>query len=155
TYTNTTSDRPHERDNFFKLNARQDFRFNDRIQVYLITDLSNGTQSNHRPLTVDNRFYPYQLFRDGAGNNLSVPYMRYLSDEVRHDFEQRSRINLDYKRLDEVGLGNTTNDALLNRIISGVSLKILKNLKFEGTYGFIKGSHKRTAFDDEASYLVR
>lgn len=155
TYTNTTSNRPQERDNFFKLNARQDFRFNDRIQVYLITDLSNAVQSNQRMLTVDNRFYPYQLFRDGAGNNLSVPYMRYLSEDVRLDFEARSRINLDYNPLDEVGLGNTTNDALINRIISGVSLKIVKNLKFEGTYGFIKGSHKRTAFDDEASYLVR
>src|SRR5690606_10053230 len=131
TYTNNTSNRPHERDNFFKVNFRQDFRFNDRIQAYLITDLSNTTQSNHRNLAVNSGFYPYQLFRDAAGNNLSIPYMRYLSDDVRRDFEQRSRIGLDYNPLDEVMLGESTADALLNRIISSVSLKLVDGLKFE------------------------
>lgn len=155
TYTNTTTNRPEDRDNFFKLNFRQDFRFNERLQVYVITDLSNSIINTHRNIAADNRFYPYQLFKDDNGNNLSIPYMRYLSDSLRLAFQQRSRINLDYIPLNEVGLGSTKNDALLNRIISGVSLKIIKGLKFEGTYGYIKGNRKTTAFDDEQSYLVR
>lgn len=155
TYTNNTSNRPHDRDNFFKVNLRQDFRFNDRLQAYLITDLSNTARSNRRNLAVDHGFYPYQLFRDAAGSNLSVPYMRYLSNEVRRDFEQRSGIGLDYNPLDEVRFGRSTTDELLNRVIGGVSLKLVDGLSFEGTYGFVKGSRKGTAFDDEASYLVR
>ncbi len=142
TYTNTTSDRPEDRNNFFKINFRQDFRFTDRIQLYLITDLSNSITKNRRNINIDNRFYPYQLFKDNNGNNLPVSYMRYLSDSVRTDFQNRSRINLDYVPLDDASSGSTTNDALLNRIIAGVSLKLFKGLKFEGTYGFIKETGK-------------
>ena len=155
TYTNATSNRPKEQDNFFKLNFRQDLRFNDRLQMFLITDLSNSIVNNKRNIAVDNRFYPYQLFQDQSGNNLSIPYMRYLSDSVRNVFQDRSRINLDYNPLNEVDLGYTKTDALLNRIISGVTLRILDGLKFEGTYGYIKGNRKITSFDNEQSYLVR
>ncbi len=155
TYTNTTSNRPKDRDDYFKLNFRQDFKFNDRIQFYLITDLSNSIVKNQRNIAVDYGFYPYQLFRDANGNNLPVSYMRYLSDSVRQVFQSRSRINLDYNPLDEVGLGNTKSDALLNRIVGGASIKLFRGLKFEGTYGYIKGSKKTTSFDDAQSYLVR
>ncbi|MBS1567107.1 MAG: SusC/RagA family TonB-linked outer membrane protein [Bacteroidetes bacterium] len=154
-YTNTKSNRPQDSDNFFKLNLRQDFRFNDRIQAFLITDLSNSIVKSKRNIAVDNRFYPYQLFRDAAGNNLSIPYMRYLSDSIRNDYQQRSRVNLDYNPLNEVNLGSTKNDALLNRVLGGATIKIFKGLKFEGTYGYIKGSRSTTSFDDEQSYLVR
>lgn len=155
TYTNTTSNRPQDRDNYFKLNFRQDFRFNDRIQVYLITDLSNSNTSSKRNLSINNRFYPYQLFRDAAGNSIPIPYMRYLSDSIRYAFQERSRIDLDYDPLKEMDHGYTKNDAVLNRVISGISIKLLKGLRFEGTYGIIKGNRKTISFDDEKSYLVR
>lgn len=154
-YTNTLSNRPGDKDDFFKLNLRQDLTLNDRLQVFLITDLSNSLISSKRNIAVDNRFYPYQLFRDGNGNNLSIPYMRYLSDSVKNVFEQQSRINLDYNPLNEVDMGYTKADALLNRIIGGITLKLLDGLKFEGTYGYIKGNTKITSYDDEQSYLVR
>ncbi len=86
---------------------------------------------------------------------MSVPYIRYLSEPSRALFQDQSRINLDYNPLDEVNRGYTKNDALLNRVIGGVSLKIFEGLKFEGTYGYIKGTRETKAFDDELSYLVR
>lgn len=154
-YTGEVSNRPGEKNNSFKINARQDFRFNDRFQVYLITDLSNTIRSNGRTLPIDYGFYPYQLFRDGNGNNLDIPYMWYLSEDVRRDFEQRSRIDLNYNPLDEVRLGNTSSDIMRNRFIAGVSWKLLGKLKFEGTYGYIRGSQTQESFDDQHSYLVR
>lgn len=154
-YVNRRTDRPKDSDNYFKINFRQDFRFNDRIQLYLITDLSNSVVKNQRNLAIDYRYYPYQLFQDAQGNHLPVSYMRYLSDSVRNDFQSRSRVNLDYNPLDEVNLGSTKTDAVLNRVIGGATIKLLKGLRFEGTYGYIKGNRKTTSFDDEQSYLVR
>lgn len=154
-YTGTRTNRPGDKNNFFKVNLRQDFRLNDRIQLYLITDLTNTTTSGKRNIEVDNRFYPYQLFQRTDGTSISIPYMRYLSDSVRMAFQSRSRIDLDYNPLDEVNYGTTRSDAFLNRIVSGLSVRLFNGLKFEGTYGYIKGSNTTTIFDSEKSYLVR
>ena len=155
TYTNATDNRPQDSDNNFKINLRQDFRFSDRFKVYLITDLSNTLSNSRRNIAVDNKFYPYQLFRDQAGNNLSIPYMRYLSEPVHQQFQAKSGIDLDYNPLDEVNLGYTKSEDLHNRIVGGITLDILKGLRFEGTYGYIKGLSETKSFDDEKSYLVR
>lgn len=155
TYTNTTSPRPGEKDNFFKLNFRQDFRFTDAIQLYIITDLSSSARSNGRNIDIDNRFYPYQLFKDRSGQPLHVDYMRYLSDSVRNAFQDRSRIDLGYVPLDETGWGSTKTGALQSRVIGGAAIRLFKGLRFEGTYGYIRSNTKITSFDDQRSYLVR
>jgi TonB-linked SusC/RagA family outer membrane protein len=154
-YTNTQSNRPGELNNTYKVNLRQDFNLHKYIQAYLITDLTNNIASSKRTINVDNRFYPYQLFKDDAGNNLSMPYMATLSDSTRIAYENRSKISLDYNPLNEYDFGYTKTNALLNRIISGVTVKLLPGLRFEGTYGYIKGSNNTTSFVDEKSHLVR
>jgi TonB-linked SusC/RagA family outer membrane protein len=154
-YTNNQSNRPGEKNNTYKANLRQDFNFHKNIQLYLITDLTNAVSSSKRNINVDNRFYPYQLFRDGNGNNLSMPYMATLSDSTRIAFENRSRISLDYNPLNEFDYGYNKTDALMNRMIAGASIKLLPGLRFEGTYGYIKGANKTTSYDDEKSFPVR
>lgn len=154
-YTNTTSPRPGDKNNSYKANLRQDFRVNERLQFYLITDLTNTTGSTKRVPAIDNRFYPYQLFRDQDGNNIAVPYIGNLSDDVRLDYEARSRVNLNYVPLDEINYGFTKNEMLLNRITGGVKLELVKGLRFEGVYGYIKGADKATSYDDAKSYAVR
>lgn len=154
-FTDVQSNRPGEKNQSYKINLRQDFNLNKRIKLYLITDLTNTVNSSKRTIDVDNNFYPYQLFRDANGNNLSIPYVKYLSDSLRADYETRSRINLDYNPLDEFNYGYTKTDALLNRIIGGASIKLLKGLRFEGVYGYIKGSNKTSSFDSDKSYSVR
>jgi TonB-linked SusC/RagA family outer membrane protein len=154
-YTNNQSDRPGEKNNTYKANLRQDFNVHKNIQFYLITDLTNAVSSSKRTIDVDNRFYPYQLFKDNSGNNLSMPYMTTLSDSTRIAFENRSRISLDYNPLNDFEYGYTKTDALLNRMIAGASIKLLPGLKFEGTYGYIKGSNKTSSYDDEKSFPVR
>lgn len=153
--TNEQNNQPGDKNKSYKINLRQDFKFNDNINMFLITDLTNNNTSSKRPLGVDSRFLPYQLFRDSNGNNISMPYMGYVSEENRMDFEQRSRISLDYNPLNEFDYGYTKNNALLNRIIGGVNVNFLKNLKFEGVYGFIKGYNDVKMYDDTQSYGVR
>ncbi|MNJ95651.1 TonB dependent receptor [compost metagenome] len=154
-YTNTVSNRPGEKNNVYKVNLRQDIFLGSRIQLNLITDLTNSLSNTKRNIEIDNNFYPYQMFQDAAGNSISMPYMQYLSDENRIDYQNRSRINLDYNPLDEVDFGYTKNNNFLSRNILGVNVKLLKGLKFEGTYGYIKGNGKIDVYDDTKSYKVR
>jgi TonB-linked SusC/RagA family outer membrane protein len=154
-YTNTRSPRPGDENNSYKINFRQDLNINKHLQLYLITDLTNTRITTKRNVNIDSRFYPYQLFRDGNGKDLSLAYMGLLSDSMRQDFEGRSRVNLDYIPLDEVNYGHTKSDGLLARITAGVTIKLFKGLKFEGLYGYVKGNNKTTSFDGEKSYQVR
>nr|WP_315152513.1 SusC/RagA family TonB-linked outer membrane protein [uncultured Flavobacterium sp.] len=153
--TNEQNNTPGDKNKSYKINLRQDFKFNDKINMYLITDLTNNVTSSKRALEVDSRFLPYQLFRDADGNNISMPHMGILSEENRLDYEQRSRISLDYNPLNEFDYGSTKTNSLLNRIIGGVNVNFLKDLKFEGVYGFIKGYNDSKIYDDTQSYGVR
>ncbi|MBV8251517.1 MAG: SusC/RagA family TonB-linked outer membrane protein [Chitinophaga sp.] len=154
-YTNTTSPRPGEQNNSYKANLRQDFNINKWLQAYLITDVTNTITSSNREPAIDYRFYPYQLFQDANGKNLSVPYIGYLSDSTRIAWQNRSGIGLDYVPLDEVNYGHTKSDNLLDRITGGVKVHLFKGLRFEGVYGYVKGTNRTTSFDDEKSYAVR
>lgn len=154
-YTGTQSNRPGDKNNSYKINLRQDIRINPVLQVYVISDLTNTKTSSLRNIAVDNRFLPYQLFKDNQGNNLSMPYVGYLSDSTRLAYEARSRVSLDYNPLDEVNYGVTKSDALLTRLTGGLTLKLFKGLRFEGVYGYIKGSNRTTSYDDAKSYPVR
>lgn len=154
-YTNTVSNRPGENSNDYKINLRQDFSLGERVQLNLITDVTNSTNNNPRNIAIDHNFYPYQLFKDATGNSISMPYMQYLSDENRIDYQNRSQINLNYNPLDEVNYGYTKNNNFISRNILGLNVKLLKGLKFEGTYGFMKRSGKTDTYDDTKSYKVR
>ncbi len=154
-YTDDQSNRPGEDNDTYKINLRQDYYLNEDIHLYLIADLTQTVASAKRTINIDNRFYPYQLFRDANGNNLSMPYMGYLSDSVRIDFQNRSNINLDYNPLDEFNYGYTKNNSLANRIVGGASINLFKNLQFKGLYAYVKENKKTTSYDDEKSYRVR
>ena len=154
-YTDMQSNRPGEKNNTFKINARQDFHFNDYLDLYLITGLTNRTTRTPRNIEVDNRFLPYQLFKDNAGNPLSVAYVKQLSDSTRNAFEQKSGIGLDYNPLLERQYGYTDYDLLSARITTGLTAKLAKGLTFSGVYGFFRTAEKTRSFDDSRSYLVR
>jgi TonB-linked SusC/RagA family outer membrane protein len=155
TYTNNQNTTPGDEDKLYKLNARQDLKINNFISAYAITDFSKSKLSSKRNLNVSSGFLPYQLFRDNDGKNLSMSYMTNLSDEVRTDFEGRSRISLDYNPLDEFNRGSTDTDGFMSRIIGGINVNIIDGLKFVGTYGYIVGNNKTSSFDSQDSYTVR
>ncbi|HEU4551989.1 MAG TPA: SusC/RagA family TonB-linked outer membrane protein [Chitinophaga sp.] len=154
-YTGTQSNRPGETNNTYKINIRQDYSVNKRLDVYLITDLTNTRTSSPRNIEADNRFLPYQLFRNAAGNPLSIPYVKQLSDSTRHAFEEKSGINLDYNPLEETKYGYTKGDLFAARITGGLTFKVLDGLTFSGVYGLFKTAERIRSFDDSRSYLVR
>lgn len=154
-YTDNQSYSPGQSDNTYKINLHQDFSIGKRIQLSLITDLANEATNSPRTISPTDQFYPYQLFRDNAGNNISMPYMTSLSDAQRIDFETRSRISLDYNPLDEVNHGYNKSDILLSRNIFNANIKLIDGLTFEGSYGFVKGATRTRDFSDAQSYNVR
>lgn len=154
-YTNTVDNVPGNKNKNYKVNVRQDYQVNNFLRFHLITDLTTSKGSSKRNLNVASDFIPYQLFRDLDGNNLSVPFLTYQSDSVLRSSEARSRISLDYNPLDEFERGNTQSDNLLARINGGFKLDLFKGLKFEGTYGYIKGKNKIRDFESLQSYTVR
>ncbi|NLR80135.1 SusC/RagA family TonB-linked outer membrane protein [Chitinophaga eiseniae] len=154
-YTNMQSNRPGDKNNQYKVNLRQDMNFNKNIKLYLVSDLTNTITAAARSIDITPSFYPYQLFRDARGNNISMPYMQSFPDSSRIDFQNRSRINLDYNPLDELNYGYTKSDALMARLVAGLTVKLWKGLRFEGVYGYVKGSNKTTSYDDAKSYPVR
>jgi len=154
-YTNLVSSQPGEKNNTYKLNLRQDLQVGKFIQLNLINDLTYGVNSAKRNVQITPNFYPYQLLRDESGRNLSMPYMGEVSEEVRKDFEARSRISLDYNPLDEANYGHTESNNFLSRNVLGLSIKLWDGLKLEGTYGYTKGTGKTEIYDDIRSYRVR
>lgn len=154
-YTGTQSNRPGETNNAYKINVRQDYNVNKRMDVYLITDLTNVRTSAPRNIEADNRALPYQLFRDAQGNPLSIPYVRQLSDSTRKAFEGKSGINLDYNPLQEYGYGYTKSDLLAARVTAGLTVRLVDGLSFSGVYGLFRTTERTRSFDDSRSYLVR
>jgi TonB-linked SusC/RagA family outer membrane protein len=154
-YTNTVSTVPGDKNNNYKINIRQDFKFNNRLSVYLLTDLTYNKNGKKRNLDINYYNNPYQMFRDANGNNLSVPSMTGYSNDVLADASARARVSLDYNPLNEFDYGSTNGDNLLARLNTGFKLNIVKGLRAEGTYGFIKGKNTSSELESIQSYLVR
>ena len=154
-YTNNVSNQPGDKNNTYKVNLRQDIKAAKFLRFHVITDLSTNSASSKRNRDIDYYFYPYQLFRDADGNNLSLPFLTGLSDSTLASLEARSRISLDYNPLDEFNYGYTKNDQLMARINAGATLDIAKGLRFEGNYGYIKGNNKQRQFESLQSFAVR
>ncbi|HMO31640.1 MAG TPA: SusC/RagA family TonB-linked outer membrane protein [Lacibacter sp.] len=155
-YTNNQSFIPGEKNEQFTVNLRQDFNMNNRVKLFVITDLANNVSSNKRAVVVDNRFLPYQLFEDNAGNRPDMSYLSFITnDSVRNAFETRSRLNLKYNPLDEFDRGSTSNNGILARVTSGLTVRFSKGLRFEGTYGYARGGNTTTEYDAQNSFPVR
>ena len=154
-YTGTRSNQPGQKDDLYKINFRQDLVLNKSISLFLITDISNSQTSSPIDISLSPNFVPYQLFRDAAGNPLTINHMGDFSDARRLDYQNRSGINLEYNPLNERNLGYNKSDQLYSRIVGGGTVKILKNLRFEGNYGYNILSANATGFLDANSYTVR
>lgn len=154
-YTDNQSDQPGETNKTYKINVRQDVQLNQRIRFYLITDLSTTRQTAKRNFKYDYTFYPYQLFRDGNGNNLSIPFLTGLIADSIVSYQNKSKVNLDYNPLNEFNYGYTNTNVLLARINGGLTVKLFKGLRFEGAYGYIKGTNSQEQLERAKSWTVR
>jgi TonB-linked SusC/RagA family outer membrane protein len=153
-YTGMQNSTPDNNNNTYKVNLRQDFKFSDRIQMYLITDLTNTRSSAKRYVSPTTMFLPYTLFKDESNNNISMPWL-YFPDADRATFESKSELDLNYNPLDEVDRGYTNSNGLLARINTGLDVKLFKGLKFQGVYGLVKGNGKTRSANSDESFIFR
>ena len=172
-YTGIQNNMPGQKNNSYKINLRQDINLSQRMQISLITDLTNTVTSGNVIGITDSvtrgnaigitdgisapslAFVPYQHFRDAGGNPLTINFMGNYSDSLRMDYEARSRINLGYVPLNEIRAGYFKGTALSGRIVGGAKISLLKFLRFEGTYGYsTTASNTRTVLS-QGSYGVR
>ncbi|MDQ0108675.1 TonB-linked SusC/RagA family outer membrane protein [Chitinophaga terrae (ex Kim and Jung 2007)] len=154
-YTDSRSYVPGSSDRTFKLNTRQDFNFARWLKVYVSADLTNNNTSDNRSVTADNRFIPYQLFRDADGHSVNMPFMGYLSERQRPDIEKAGKIDMNYNPIDNAGTGFTKSNTFSGRFSTGLTVQLYKGLRFEGVYGYFKESGRRQLYDDATSYQQR
>ncbi|SEW49818.1 SusC/RagA family TonB-linked outer membrane protein [Chitinophaga arvensicola] len=154
-YTDNKSYTPGSKDNTFKLNTRQDFNFNRLLKIYVSADLTNNSTTDSRPISIDNRYLPYQLFRDDNGNSLNMPYMGYLSERERPNIEKLSKINMNYNPIDNMNTGYTKSNTFSGRFNTGITVNLYKGLKFEGVYAYVKETGKTQVYDDVSNYQQR
>ena len=153
-YTNTVDNTPGDKNNTYKLDLRQDISFSKNISAFVITALTNTITGAARPISVNYRFLPYQLFRDANGNSISMPWM-YRTDSMTSLYQSKSGVNLNYNPLDEYNNGQTKGNNLRAVVTSGVTVKLYKGLRFEGVYGITRVAGKTRAFESQNSFTVR
>jgi len=154
-YTNNRSATPGSKDETFKINTRQDFAFNRFLKAYLIADLNYQSMSSQNYKTINNQFLPYQLFQDASGKSLNVNYMGYLSEQQRPSIENLSQIGLAFNPLDDIGSGQGNNRNFTGRFNSGLTIDIIKGLRFEGVYGYVRGNYRTQQYFDQSNYQQR
>lgn len=154
-YTNNQDNNPGDKDNTYKISTRHDFNFNKYLKAYILADLTDRITFSNLSLAADDRFLPYQLFKDPAGNPISIPYMGVLSEDQRPGIQNSSKIDLNYNPLDNLNTGFNKSNAFTGRFNTGFSLKLLKGLEFEGVYGYTKGTNRTQQYYDHTNYQQR
>jgi TonB-linked SusC/RagA family outer membrane protein len=157
-YTNTMSNTIGEKNRTYQLTLNQDLKINNFIDLSLLSNVNYNVTNGKNPLPIDYRFLPYQSFTDQAGNGLSLPWMAYpssYSEVTRLDYQTRSRINLDYNPVNEIERGTRNGNNLITRNQLITRVKLIKGLKFEGTYGFTRAANRSGYFEDQTNYIVR
>ncbi|MGN6417745.1 MAG: SusC/RagA family TonB-linked outer membrane protein [Pseudobacter sp.] len=153
-YTNTQNSTPTNKDESYAVNLRQDYTFSNRIQAYLITDLRNSVAGNGLTISPTASYLPYVSFKNPDGSNASLGWM-YRTDALRNTYQNQSLINLDYVPLDEMNRGQVKDNTLYARLTSGITMKLIKGLRYEGIFSYTKARRKNTNLMDEKSYPVR
>jgi TonB-linked SusC/RagA family outer membrane protein len=149
-----SGNRPSASSDIYKLNIRQDFRFNKNVNVYLVTDITNTIGKSSPYPSFDARFTPYQLFQAPNGNNLDLTW-RYMTEERRKAIETAGKIDIGYIPLDEPNFGYTKNNGLAMRLNGGIQANLYKGLRFEGTYNYTRAKNDVRQFEDARAFNTR
>ncbi|MDD7886255.1 SusC/RagA family TonB-linked outer membrane protein [Flavivirga sp. 57AJ16] len=147
-YRSLVNNQPGTKNNTYNLALNQDFQLNDNINIALNTSISNSVSSRKNSLSIGNRALPYLLFKDANGNDINMPYMFGWSEDVRLEYEQLGGINLDYYPLKEIDYKHGKNNNWNINLTGNLDVKIMKGLRFHGTYGYITTPGTSTNYED-------
>ncbi|WP_316791963.1 SusC/RagA family TonB-linked outer membrane protein [Pedobacter frigoris] len=153
-YVKTQNSTPNTKNDNYSVNLRQDFKFSDRIKMYLITDLQNITGSSKNMAQPDATFLPYAMFKNTDGSNADMSWL-YRTEDVRTAYEAKSLISLKYNPLDEINTGSSKNNLFRGRVTSGITVNLFDGLRYEGVFGIARGQNKSTNLLAQNNYSVR
>ncbi|WP_173003049.1 SusC/RagA family TonB-linked outer membrane protein [Chitinophaga sp. SYP-B3965] len=154
-YTGSQSTTPGSMSNAYKLNLTQSINPGKRVRISVNTSLVNTITKSKRPVSVNNSFLPYQLFRDASGKSLNLNYMNGYLDSVSRIYEAQSGISLGYNPIDEMDYGNNNVNNLSINVTANASVNIWKGLNFNGTYGYQKAPGSGTSYLDNKALSER
>ena len=157
-YTDVQSNRPGETNNTYKVNLSQTLHAGQNVTLSLDAALVDKVSSGNIYTGMnayDNTFLPYQLFKDPAGNPLSMNYVVGYSDSLRNNYQARSRINLDYVPLQDVRYSQKKTNNLSVNLIANATVKLWKDLSFRGTYGYLTAPGTFSTYYDARSLSQR
>jgi len=153
-YTNTKNSTPGNKNDNYGLNLRQDYRFSNRIKMFLITDLVNNIVSSQNTVSPDASFLPYAMFKNSDGSNADMSWL-YRTDDIRTAYENKSLVSLRYNPLDEINTGTNKSNLFKAAITSGVTVNLLKGLRYEGILGYSRTQNKTVRYLSQDNYSVR
>ena len=154
-YTGGQSPTPGSTNNTFKLNTRNDYTLNRWLRAYFIGDLTNQRSNSDRlAVSPTNRFLPYQLFRDASGNNIDMSYLGDLPYEAIGPISRLTGRNLNYNPLSNAETGNSNGNVLTVRLTSGLTVNLYKGLRYEGVFGYTRGTSRGTSYVDNTNYSM-
>ncbi|MCD0487593.1 SusC/RagA family TonB-linked outer membrane protein [Pedobacter sp. MC2016-14] len=139
----------------YRMMLNQEYNPIKRIKLNLSATLGYSADKAANSREINGNFLPYQLFQDNNGANVSLAYLQGLSPEIRSDYEQRSKISLDFSPLDDLYTKKINVNNLHLNVAGGVQLKLLKGLNFQGNYGIQNAPGKRKDYTDHSNYRLR
>ena len=155
-YTGSHSNLPGDRNDAYKINVTQHVNLGSRVSFSLNTMLVNNVTSSKNPLTISNRWLPYQLFIDpSTGKQINLAYMTNYSDSLRQIYQARSGINLDYYPLQEMDYIRSSSNLVNINVTGNLGIRLWKGLSFSGTYGYVKSPGTSTYFTDNRQLYQR
>lgn len=140
----------------YKVNLSQSFTPNDRFSFSLDAQLANNINQSKSPLSIAPDVLPYQLFKDGSGNNLNLPYLSGWTPSVIQNFSQLSGIDLGtYKPLDELDYSQSKTNSYSINLVGNATVRLWKGFQYLGTYGYSASPTNILYEQDNRSYSYR
>ncbi len=138
----------------YGLSLRQDYTFNRWIKVHLIADFDNNDVNSLNTVQPTAAFLPYVLFRHPDGSPADLSWL-YRDQQTRNGYETLSGTGLHYAPLDELNTGRTAGNTFTGMVNSGVTINLLRGLRYEGVFNLSKAQTRSVQTLDQENYAVR
>ncbi|WP_158499937.1 SusC/RagA family TonB-linked outer membrane protein [Sphingobacterium paucimobilis] len=153
-YIDNKSSKIGDKNKNYSINLNQSYTFNKWLQLHLITDISNKDIVLSNAIQPTAAFLPYVLYKNADGSSADLSWL-YRDEKNRKNYEQLSGTSLGYAPLDEINTGNTSNNIWTAKINSGVTVNLLKGLRYEGVFSLSKMQSKTINDLTQDNYDVR
>lgn len=136
-YVNGQGTQLEQNSSAYKLNLNQTFTPNDRFSFSLDAQIAQNVSSSGSPMSFNGSELPYQLFRDGSGNNINIPYLSGYTSDYLQQMTAESGIDMTtYQPFDELNYTQTKTTAYNVNLVGGATVRLWKGLRYIGTYSY-------------------